>query len=266
MKNFIEEVKQPSSLQLAGCEALSLGESLAAYFKEFNLSIDKKMASLKGTIHEVNYSPVQKYLNNAGVSFVKNAGKETTAPSHFSGGFGEMDNYVQKLISGIIIVNGLKTEANRLYDWMKNIVKTGRIDRSFRWTVTGFDELVTEMENFIRELDDNRRGKFYLDQVYNSFDNAFDLMNRYNNAVRTIKARDLELMDKEITMCYDMGSLLITKIKNNDMQMAKETLTDLQEVVDKFVHLVNICGVIMGLLNELTAVFQSNLDEFKRLK
>lgn len=266
MKNFIEEVKQPSSLVLAGCEALSIGESLNAFFKEMNMSVDKKMAYLKGTIHEVDYSGVQRYIDKNKVEFIRNASKEITAPTYFSGEFGEMDEYVKHLVDGIIIINGLKTEANRLYDWLKNIVKTGRIDRSFKWSVTDFDNLVTSTDTFIKDLSDARKGKFYMDQVYNSFENSFDLMNRFNNAARSIKSRDIEMINNEVAMCYEMGSLLVTKIQSNTLLLAKGTLEDLQQVVDKFIHLVNLSGAVVGLLNELTAVFRSNLDDFKKMK
>lgn len=266
MFEMINEVKRPQLLALTGIESLGLRESMSMFFGEFNRSVDRKLAALKSSLHEVDYRSTQRYLADKNVLFVRNAGTEITVPEYFTGAMGEMETYTRHLINGIFIVNGLKTETARLYDWLKSIVKKGRMDKSFSWSISDFDACLEQTETFIKELDSNNKAKFPLDQVYLQFNDAFMLMNQYNLAIRSIKSRDIEILTRDITAVYDVGSLLVTKIEANDILLSKEALVDIQLIINNYVHLVNIAGVVTGLLNELTAVFQRQLEEFRKMK
>lgn len=266
MFDMINEVKQPQLLAITGVESLGLRESLSLFFNEFNRSIDRKMAGLKSSIHEIDYRSTQRYLETKNILFVRNAGVEITVPEYYSGAMGEMEAYVRHLINGLFVVNSLKTETTRLYDWLKNIVKRGRMDKSFSWAISDFDQCLEQTETFIKELDSNNKAKFPLDQVYLQFNDAFMLINQYNQAAKSLKARDIEILSRDITAVYDIGSLLVTKVENNDIVLDKESLVDIQLVINNYVNLVNVAGVITGLLNELTAVFEAQLSEFRKMK
>lgn len=266
MFETINEVKQPQLLEFAGIESLGLRESMSLFFGEFNRSVDRKLASLKKSLHEVDYRPTQRYLEANNILFVRNAGVEITVPEYYSGAMGEMEAYTRHLINGILIVNSLKTETARLYDWLKSIVSKGRMDRSFSWSQSDFDDVLEQTDQFIKEMDSNNKAKFPLDQVYLQFNDAFMLINQYNQAIKAIKARDIEVLTRDVTAVYDIGSLLVTKIESNDILLSKETLVDIQLIVNNYVHLVNIAGVVVGLLNELTAVFERQMEEFKKMK
>ena len=266
MFDMINEVKQPQLLALTGIESLGLRESMSLFFNEFNRSIDRKMSALKSSIHEIDYRSTQRYLESKDILFVRNAGVEITVPEYYSGAMGEMETYVRHLINGILIINGLKTETARLYDWLKSIVKRGRMDKSFSWAITDFDQCVEQTDTFIKDLDPNNKAKFPLDQVYLRFDDAFMLINQYNQTAKSLKSRDIEILSRDITAVYEIGSLLVTKIEANDILLEKSALVDIQLVVNNYIHLVNVAGVVTGLLNELTAVFEAQLGEFRKMK
>lgn len=266
MFETINEVKQPQLLEFTGIESLGLRESMSLFFNEFNRGVDRKLAAFKDVVHEVDYRATQRYLESNDVNFVKNSGVEITVPEYFSGGMGEMETYVRQLINGILLVNGLKTETLRLYDWLKEIVRKGRLDKSFRWSLSDFDLCLETLDTFIKQLDQNKAARLPMDQVYLQFNDAFKLINQYNHAIKEIRARDIEVISRDITAVYDLGSLLVKKVESNDILLSKEALVDIQLIVNNYIHLVNVTGVVVGLLNEASAVFVKQLEEFKKMK
>lgn len=265
-KDLVEEIKAPAPLEITGVESLSLRESMGLFFKEFTLAVDKKMGTLKSSLHTIDYAPTQNYLKKNGILFVAHAGAEITTPHYYQGQMGEMESYVRNLINGILLINGLKTETSRLYDWLKHIARTGRTDKSFKWSISDFNEVVDQADVFIKELEPSQNARFPLDQVYLRFEDCFTMINQYNLAVKSIKARDIEILSREISQVYELGSLLVTKIENNDLLLEQSAIDDIAMTVNGYIHLVNLSGAIMGMLNELTAVFEQQLEEFKKFK
>lgn len=266
MENYIELVKYPQPMSVTGFEALSVGEKFNLFFKEFSGSIDKKLGIFSKSVHAVDYSPVQKRIEG-GLLYVKNTGVEILTPEGFAPGMGNMMAHTKSVTAGIYLISSLKTEASRLYDWLKQIIRNGRIDDTFRWTIGDFGSQVTKAENFIRNLPNHSRSvRYNLGQVYISFDEMFDTMNTFNNQVRLIGARDVELISKELTSVYELGGLLVKKIQANDIVIGEQGIADVESVVNKFIELTNICGAMMVMLNELTAVFNAQIKTLSEVK
>lgn len=271
MENLIDSVKNSTHLTqvqaVGGIEALTLGESLSLYFKEFGNSIDNRMAKMTKSIHTVNVKGLSNDLEKRGVLFVKNSHNEILTPEGFTPGLGNMDNYVNNVVRAVYLVSSLKTEASRLYDWIKQIIKKGRIDKSFTWTITDFDTIVNQAETFIKELPELRGGKTYtLEQVYVNFEEYFHLVNKFNTVVTGLKHRDVELAGKELERVYQIGDLLVTKIEHNDITLDVNAIKDIEFVINNFSRLANITGAMMTLLNETSAVLSAQADSIKRLK
>jgi hypothetical protein len=266
MENYIELVKFPRPMTVTGFEALSIGENFSLFFKEFSAAIDKKMGCLTKSVHIVDYSPVQKRIGS-GLLYVKNTGVEILTPEGFSAGMGNMMAHTQQVVAGIYLISSLKTEASRLYDWLKQIIRNGRIEDTFRWTIGDFGSQVEKAENFIRNLPDHGRSvRFNLGQVYLSFDEMFDVMNTFNNSVRTMGPRDIELVNKELTRVYELGTLLVKKIQTNDITLGEQGIADVESIVNKFIDLTNVCGAMAVMLNELTAVFNAQIKTISEIK
>ena len=260
--DFVSHVKNPVSLNIAGFEELGFGESIRLFFEEFFTETDKKLANFQTSLHTINYQPVEKYLVNNNILFIDNAGKKIPVPTYYQSGEGEMNYYVDNVAASITVVEMFKTEISRFYDWIKGIIKKGRADNTYKWTITDFDAQAGKVAAFIKDLYEGPKNE-KLGVVYVNFGEAFGMMQRYSSAVSSIKARDAEVMSRELKNVYEIGSLLVDKIKNNDIVVAKSTLEDIKNKVNMFNELVNIVGASLGLINELTAVFNSQLEVFK---
>ena len=266
MENYIALVKEPELTTVQGFEALSIGESFNLFFKEVSSSIDKRLATLSKSVHTVDPEPVRQRVA-AGLLYVKNTGVEILTPEGFAPGLGNMMAHTQSVVEGIYLISSLRTEASRLYDWVKQIIKTGRVDTSFNWTVSDFDTAVGRAENFLRNLPDNgRSARFNLGQVYISLEEFFDTVKVYNNCVRCLGSRDIELVSKELSNVYSLGNTLSIKIKSSDIRLSDNSIQDIETVVQRFINLTNVCGAMMVLLNELSATFNAQIDTLAKLK
>lgn len=265
--NYLALVKKPEPFTVQGFEALSLGENFNLFFKEFTSSIDNRMATLSRSIHKVDASAAHQNIRANKVMYVKNTGVELLTPEGYAAGMGNMMAHTKAVTDGIYIVCSLKTEASRLYDWLKQIIRTGRIDRSFNWSIRDFDNALNKTENFVRQLPtDSRKLKFTLGQVYFNFDEFFACIDTFNATVQTLGARDIEILAKQLTGVYELGELLVQKIKSNELVIREQGIDDIETIVNKFVGLVNLSGAILVLLNDLTAVFNEQVKTISTLK
>lgn len=263
--NFVSHVKNPVMLHITGAEELGVGESLRLFWEEFFTETDRKLAQFKSSLHTINWQPVEKQLKANNVLFINNATKRIPTPTYFEGGEGEMAYYVENVIAGITVVEGFKTEIQRFYDWMKKILKLGRIDQAYKWTITDYDSQVGKVTQFIKDLSEGTK-QHKLNEVYVNFQEAFGLMNRFNQAVKSIGARDAEIMARDLKNVYELGNLLINKIKNNDIVVDAYVIKGVQEKVNLFNELTAVVGGCLGMINETAAVFDSQLEEFKKFK
>lgn len=266
MENYIQLVKNPAPLTVQGFEALSIGESFNLFFKEITFSVDKRLALLSKSVHKVDIGGAENNIKTKKVLFVKNAGVQLLTPQGYRSGMANMAAHSAAVCGGVYIISSLKTEASRLYHWLKQILKTGRMDNSFRWTVSDFDKALGTAENFIKNLPDaDRQTQFPLGQVYVSFEEFFEVSANFNNAVSLLSPRDVELTAKELSSVYELGNLLVAKIHANDIVLSEVAISDIESVVNRFVELTNIAGAMMVLLNELTAVLTAQAKVLAKL-
>lgn len=252
--------------EVEGMEGLSVGERVSVFFKEFGTQVDRRMGSIKGSAHVVDFNSVKSVIDKKQILFVKNVGVEIVTPEGYTLGFGNMMMHTQAVIGGVYIISTLKTEAARLYDWLKEIIIKGRIDRSFQWTISDLDKSLLGASTYLGLLKDNgRKATFPLGKVYLNFQEYFAVTHAFNNAAATIGLRDFELISKEMTMVYDMGQLLVKKIKNNDLTLNDQGLRDIEYTVNHFLKLINVAGAMAVLFNELSAVLDAQGETIKNL-
>lgn len=265
--NYLALVQKPEPFTVQGFEALSLGENFKLFFKEFTSSIDNRMATLSKSIHKVDTSSAQHNITANKVMYVKNTGVEILAPEGYSAGMGNMMAHTKAVTDGIYIVCSLKTEASRLYDWLKQVIRNGRIDRSFGWSIRDFDNALTKTENFVRQLPTgSRKLKFSLGQMYFNFDEFFACVDAFNDTVQTLGARDIEMLAKELNNVYELGQLLTHKIQSSELVINEQGIDDIETIINKFVGLVNLSGAVLVLLNDLTAVFNEQVKTISTLR
>jgi hypothetical protein len=242
---------------VAGMEDLGVGERVGLFFKEFSTRVDRRMVGLNKSAHVVDLEALKRVVKEKNILFVKNVGVEIVTPEGYTVGFGNMMMHTQAVIGGIYIIGSLKTEASRLYDWLKEIVVKGRIDRSFQWSISDLDNSVKGAEGYLRLLKDNgRKVTFPLGKVYMNFEEMYGVINAFNNAAGTISSRDIEMITKEMSNVYELGQLLVKKIKANDIVLDKQGLEDIEFTINRFLRLTNIAGAMSVLFNELSSVLR----------
>lgn len=266
-EGYISLVKGKSLLAVTGNEGMTLTESFNAFFKEFSTSIDRKLVGMAGSVHTVDVKSLRRFVDSGQVQFVRNTGVEIVVPANFTPGLGNMMRTVNGIVNGVIILNSLKTEGARLYDWLKQVVKTGRPPSRFRWTISNFDSAIEQSLHFIRNLpDENRRLKCPLGQVYVNFQEMIEVVENFNAAVATIGSRDIEMAHKEMANAYSMGQLMIEKVKSNDVVLDKNVLLDIESMVNAFIELTNLAGALMTVTNEMSAVLREEIKEVTSLR
>lgn len=266
MENYIQLVKQPAPFTVQGFEALSIGESFDLFFKELSISVDKRLATLSKSVHKVDFSNAENNIRTKKLLYVKHTGVQILTPEGYRVGMANMAAHSKAVSGGVYVISSLKTEASRLYHWLKQILKTGRVDTSFRWSVTDFSQAVDSCENFIKNLPvSDTQVTFPLGQVYVSFEEFFEVVNGFNSNVAQLAARDVELTARELSNVYDLGSILVRKIRENDIVLSEMAISDIEDVVNRFVQLTNIAGAMMVMLNELTAVFTEQAKALAKL-
>lgn len=267
MNEMIHEINYPAITTVAGFEALSIGESFSLFFSELSTSIDKRLSLLAKSIHVVNFDQTRLRLKKENILYVKNTTTQLLVPEGYLAGMGSMMTYTKNVALGVYIVSSLKTEAARLYDWLKDIVSKGRMGQEFRWSIGDFGQALTKAENFIKGLPDNgRTTNQNLGVVYSSFEEMWDVIHTHNVAVKNLGSRDAEMIAKIVSDVFDIGQLLVKKIKANDLVLTPEAIAEVEGIVNRFRDFCNVAGVMMVLLNELTAVFQSQLKSLEALK
>lgn len=265
MENLIQVALTPTSTSIHGFEALSLGDKFSLFYKEMTLTTDKRLALLNKSVHKVDITAAQKNIKAKNILYVKKTTTQLLVPEGYRPGLGSMAAHTKAVREGVYIITSLKTEAGRLYDWLKQIIKTGRMDKSYQWNVTDFDKALESSVNFLKTLPPRDRQVTYpLGQVYISFEEFYEIVSGFNHSVEMIGSRDAEIIAKELTAVYDLGSLLTTKIKANDLVLSPEAILDIETSCNRFVDLCNLAGANMVLLNELTAVFKAQADTFAK--
>lgn len=264
---LIDAVKNYEPLALAGIESLSLGEGIRLFFTEMGLAVDKKVAAFSRPVHPVDISKLRNMVARKEISFVKNSAVGITVPTNYTPGIANMMAHTKGAVEGVYLLGSLRTETSRLYDFLKQMIRTGRADKRFKWTIGNLDESIASADAFIKQLpDEQRRLKVPLCEVYVNFPEMIETLDVYNTSLKTLSARDTEIVARELNSAYKLGELMIEKIKANELVFERSVLTDLELTVNNFVRLVDICGAMMTLLNELSAVFREQVKEVVAMK
>lgn len=264
---FEEYKKYGSRLNLNGVdglEALSIPERVRFFFKESSLGIDRLMGKISFNIHQVDTSKISKVDKN--VNFLRHTADAITIPAYFNQKVCDWPTYQKKVLQSVLLASQLNNEAERFYSWLKDIIKTGKVSKLYQFSITDFDTLVAESSEFIHALQKADSNKKPLGELYDSFGKMQEEINKFNTNVKPLKARDVEILDKTFNNIYDLGSLLYRKIEASDIVLSVTDLEILKERIQMIVETLNVTGAMVGLLNELTAVYRSQVAEIQLFK
>jgi len=266
MENYVQLVKERELMKIIGNEKLSVTESFDLFLTEFGRTVDRRLASFAGSVHKVDVDRLRKAVTSRTINFVKNAGVDLPVPHLYEPGLASMMAYSKGVTSGVFLISSLKTESVRLYDWLKQLIRLGRPETSFRWSISNFDTAVDRAEGFVKSLPEEGRAKsFPMGKVYLNFGEMQEIMTGYNAQANLLSARDVELTSRQMTDVYELGQLLVKKIKNNDIILDQNHIIEVESILNRFVDLVTLCGALMTLMNELCAVFKAQIDQVSKM-
>lgn len=249
---------------VAGVEALTIPERIKFFFKESSLNIDQLIGKISFNIHQVDVDKLRK--NTQTINFLKNTATPLTVPAYFNPTVCDWKTYQDKVLQSVLLAIHLNKEADDFYSWLKEIVKTGKVGRLYQFSVSDFEQLVGECDEFISSLKNSDSKRKPMGELYDNFGLMAEQMGRFNLNVKPLKARDVEILDKTFNNIYDIGNLLYRKIDVKDITLSKEDVDLIKDRIQMVVKALNITGAMVGLLNELTAVYRSQIEEISRVK
>lgn len=262
---FVEEIRNPTLQSVSGCEALTFVERLGTYVGEFSLGIDKRFASFNSSIHKIDYTRARIKANS--LNYFKVEQEAIPVSEMFDPSKMTWEHYVNYVLNGIPLVTNLKDETGRMYDWIKSVAATGKVGRSFRYSLSVMDELVSSCEDFVTKgLTPNNHRQARIRDIYPSWNSMFQLVDRYNKNVNTLKGRDIEIISKQLDQIKHMGDLIVKKIKANDIVVTEIDMNELADSFDYFNRAVNAAGAMAGLINELRDTLAGQCEAVLNLK
>lgn len=263
---FLENLEKNKLKDIAGMEALGIGEKTGLFFSELSLSIDKAFAKLKTSAHVVNYDQVSKVVGLNNPNFFKHASDQLPTPAFFSKDAMSFEDYCKGVNLAPVFLSEMNTEIARFYSWLKEVASKGVIGHTYRFSISSTTQMVFDVESFIGSLKEHKNSTAHFNDMYSSFNDVFNTIQQFNSAVSTVKSRDIEVLAKNLDMVSKIGNLIVEKIKASEIVLDEQSMGKIQTLFTEFSNYANYLGVMLGLMNEQTRVFEEQLSDIKKMK
>ena len=247
----------------AGLEALSISEKIKIFFSEMSLGVDKLNSQIfNDSIHTVDGVGVFKLLKSQNDYFTFSSNQIPT-PVFFNPDVGDFRSYVAFCLSGIGLLRVADAEVERLYINFKRIVLNGEVPFSIRNWDHGkeIDDVKQKMNEWFIDSKVTTR---QISQLYTSVTNAEEIYKYYNDTVKTLKSRDVEILNKKIDNLIEIFKLIKRKIDAKDISFTVDDTITMECCIGRLAEIVSTSGLIMSRLNELCRVLELQVPEFKR--
>lgn len=240
-----------------GLEALSLYDSFKLGFKNLSLDIDKKLSTFQNTVHIVDDLTISKL---SGRNYLKENTTLIPIPAIWTPKAMPFKDYVNKVNSGVNLFTLFKTDLEEFYHWLKQIATKSKVPMTFSYRISNTKKLIDQQYEFIKSLKTTvHTEKVPLKTLYASYSDFINLIGVYNNQVKLLKPRDPEVVAKQITLNAQLADVTLKKIEAGDIRLSSEEIDKVKQVFKDFEHYSNVVAVSLGLINELPAVFESQI-------
>lgn len=245
-----------------GLEAMSITERMKVFFTDVSLGIDKLNASIfNSSIHTVDYKVVVGGLKKA--NYFEYSTNQIPTPVFFNSGKGTFREYIAFCVSGPGLLTVADGECERLYAAFKRIAGSGEVPFAIRhW------DLQKTLDDVKLKADKNFSGdnpsSAPINAVYRNVAEIEDNFKYFNDSVKMLKSRDVEIMAKKVDNFIDIVKLIKRKIDAGDLKFSPDEIMTMECAIQRLSELVSITGILMSRLNELTRVMELQVDEFKR--
>lgn len=264
MENYYLE-RLLSEGQVDGNEAFGIPKFLTPVegfrlrLKNLSLDLDRKISAISSSIHTVDYRKAQGKAKK--LSYLSKAESELPIPVHYDNRKMAWDEYVKMCVQGISLLDGFKTDSARFYDWLKEIAAKGKVAGTYRHTISSTARQIDDLDKFIKTLGDSKRSMTQpMENLYPSFDKMFGLINDFNLRAKLVKARDVEIVARQLKLNAELGELVLDRILSNDIVLDEREVNQFKQTFDEFERYMNVTGATVGLLNELSAVLKGHCD------
>ncbi len=250
--------------QLQGSEALTFGETLVSFFKEVSLGIDAFNAkNFNSSIHTVQGIDVWNKMASQN-DYFSVASKHIPAPVFFNGAKISFKDYVALVLRTIPIMKLVSSQADVVYRAVKLAATSGKVPHSIRNSDN--DVMIDETkEQYAAVISDTGVYTRAVQDMYPSFSEAYNICTNFNTVVKTIGARDAELLAKQVDQVLYIVKLLKDKVDANEIIFDKTSGTLLNDAISGLVGNVTFVGKMLALLSDLTRVLQLQVQESKKL-
>lgn len=261
--SFILQVQKPLLISVNGTEGLSVGESLGLKLSEIGQGMKEAFRTLKSSAHVIDYRPTAKHLLK--VNYFKHTMVPLTGPSYFDPDKENWAYYVKMISTVSLLISTAITESGRIYKWFKDVAKTGKVGTPFWYSVSKTDNLVNDLQSFMEGLKETRNVTHRLNQYYDSFREFYEIIDHFNISAGSIKSADIQSLSERVSDVYEVGDIVVNKIKESLMVLDRDQVNKLQSVMNDYNRLINVTGAGIILFNELTAVLETQAKELKTL-
>lgn len=250
---------------VAGSEALSVGERLTSFFKEMSLGFDAFNAkNFNSSIHTLKGVDEWKKAAAEGIYFSA-AIKHIPSPVYFDPTKWSFKDYVEFVLHAVPIIKMVDSQADNVYRGIKVAAAKGQVPFSIR-NVNDLVLISKSREIFKAQMTDTGQFTRALNEMYSNFGQANDIAVSFNNIVKTLGARDVEIVSKRMDAVVNMVKLLKVKLDESDVILQPKEVESLNMAIDELVRNASFAGVMLGQLSDLNRVLQIQIDELPKLK
>lgn len=247
-----------------GNESLSVGERLTSFFKEMSLGLDAFNAkNFNKSIHTLKGIEEWKKAAAANVYFSA-AIKPIPSPVLFDPRIWSFKDYVEFVLHAVPIIKLVDSQAENLYRGIKVAAAKGQVPFNIR-NVNDLVLISKSRQVFKENMKDTRQYTRSLNEMYPNFNQAYDVCYNFNSIVKTLGARDAEIVSKRMDNVVELVKLLKVKLDESDVILQPKEVESLNMAIGELVDNATFAGVMLGQLADLNRVLQIQIDEMPKI-
>ena len=247
-----------------GNEALTFGETLVSFFKEVSLGVDVFNAkNFNKSVHTVQGIDVWKDFA-AKNDYFSVASKHIPSPVFFNAQKISFKDYVALVLRAVPLLKLVGTQADVVYRAIKTAATSGKVPYSIRASDNNnlIDEVRDQFNSVITDTGVYTRA---VQDLYSNFGEAYNICLNFNSVVKSLQARDVEVVSKQVDQVLYMVKLLKDKVDAGELEFDEHQRTLLNNAISDLVDNVTFAGKMVNMLSDLNRVLQLQVQESKKL-
>lgn len=247
----------------SGIESLTVGERIKLFASEISTGLTSINIKIFGdSVHVVDPGITFSRLKEKN-NYFQLSTDFIPAPLFFDPKKMSFKDYIT-ICTNLVGLMKVTTDAiDEVYKGLKTAAVTGNVPFSIR--KSSHEVLLTDLATKLDMVFENTgKATRQLSVLYANYSEAEDIFRRYNETVKSINHRDAELLVSRVTNLTELVKIFRRKIEENDIVIKPEDLVTIEIALKRVDNMVRYCGRLMTMCNELTRVFELQLNYFKQ--